>query len=389
MDDQSYHYKQTPMHLAAERGSDKVVQVLCAAGADPNLRYADAMNVYRDGSTPMHLAASNKHTKVVKILLEAGANHMAQDTKGRTPLDIAVAKKCKPLIKMLEEGPSRSLGAGPSSSLAGKKKAAEEAEDPPKAKTAKGDGGDGDGGGASGSGKRFAPPSAAGRAHYEVSEDGRCAIGKGGDNPWTALGGVLAVGDAVALKMVSKEALGIVGVAPREKVWDNRYGLEGQQSIASVRGSVALSCMGNLKINAEQGPAGLREFGAGDVVELRRVGEYVPPHGTHCTHPMAPTVAAGTSTASRSTARWRWSTRRLAPRIRRPYTGARAHSLTTKNAPSSGRSSRCARSVEVVAADGDRMPPISPSVCLTPPNHAHTPAQRTRQAPTERPKSGE
>jgi len=208
----------------------------------------------------MHTAVRRKHAKVVKALRDCGAlTSVVVEKFGfrETPLDLARRLKCKPIVTLLEQGPSKPTG---------KKKAAEEPDDPPKGKTAKTEEP-----GAQPMAKRFAPPSAAGGAHYEISEGGRCAVGKGGDNSWTALGGVLAVGEAVAFKNV--EGAGLVGVAPRDEVWDDRYGLEGAKSLGAVRGGIALSCMGNLKINGDQGPSGLRGFDNGDIIELRRIGE--------------------------------------------------------------------------------------------------------------------
>jgi hypothetical protein len=148
----------------------------------------------------------------------------------------------------------------------------DEPEEPPKGKAAKTSAPEPNGL------PRFSPPSAEGGAHYEISEDGRRAVGKDSDSNWTALGRVLAVGEAVAFKMAEEDMAGLVGLAPppsTDGVWDGRYGLEGQAALGEVRGSIGLSHRGNLKFNGEQGPSDLATFGVGDVIELRRIGEYL------------------------------------------------------------------------------------------------------------------
>lgn len=43
-----------------------------------------------DNETPLHDAAINGHYKLVKLLVEHGADIYAKNSKGKTPLDIAL-----------------------------------------------------------------------------------------------------------------------------------------------------------------------------------------------------------------------------------------------------------------------------------------------------------
>ncbi|MCO5297952.1 MAG: ankyrin repeat domain-containing protein [Fimbriimonadaceae bacterium] len=75
----------TPLFLACRSSygagapAVKRVQLLLEAGADPNARCFD-------GQTPLHMAASRANDRVIEALLEAGAKPMALDSEGRTPL---------------------------------------------------------------------------------------------------------------------------------------------------------------------------------------------------------------------------------------------------------------------------------------------------------------
>ena len=72
------------MIRAAQIDDVDTVQALIASGTDVNI--AD-----RDGMTPLHHAANEGSNKVVAVLLKAGADFTLEDDEGDTPLILAVA----------------------------------------------------------------------------------------------------------------------------------------------------------------------------------------------------------------------------------------------------------------------------------------------------------
>ena len=58
--------KQTPLHLAAQRGDTAMINILMAHHADPN-------PLDREGHTPADLAALHHHQQTVKLLVAQGA----------------------------------------------------------------------------------------------------------------------------------------------------------------------------------------------------------------------------------------------------------------------------------------------------------------------------
>ena len=88
---------ETPLHAALSRPGrppqDHVVELLLAAGADPNARAADGAETgafMRDartrGETPLHRAAAFAGETALRQLIEAGADLEARDAHGDTPL---------------------------------------------------------------------------------------------------------------------------------------------------------------------------------------------------------------------------------------------------------------------------------------------------------------
>ena len=72
----------TPLHFAAQHGTAEIVAALLAAGADPNARR-------KSGWTPLHIAAEFGTATSVTALLEAGADASAAGRNGMTPFDLA------------------------------------------------------------------------------------------------------------------------------------------------------------------------------------------------------------------------------------------------------------------------------------------------------------
>ncbi|KAL0853179.1 hypothetical protein ABMA27_012936 [Loxostege sticticalis] len=73
-------FSSTPLHRASKNGRKEVVQVLLAAGIDPNIR--------THNGTPLHEAACFRKASVVRILLANGADLNATDRRGMTVHDL-------------------------------------------------------------------------------------------------------------------------------------------------------------------------------------------------------------------------------------------------------------------------------------------------------------
>ena len=86
---------ETPLHIAASRGSKDVAELLIAKGA--------IVNVRGNSNTPLHLAARNGRTTLVELLLNKGADINANDNQGYTPLGRAMANKHPKVIALLRE----------------------------------------------------------------------------------------------------------------------------------------------------------------------------------------------------------------------------------------------------------------------------------------------
>ena len=84
---------QTPLHLAAEGGSESVMQLLLKSGARVN-------STDGSGKTPLHVAAKSGNTVCTRLLLENGA-HQTKDSHGMTPLHEAAGSGKTPIMELL------------------------------------------------------------------------------------------------------------------------------------------------------------------------------------------------------------------------------------------------------------------------------------------------
>lgn len=106
---------ETPLHTAAISGNADVVKALLDAGADPNARTAGGQYLKM---TPTHWMVFGKHEAGLAELIKAGADVNAQNTQGKTPMDMAISmnKHGVELLKMLHEAggkPGSETGAEP------------------------------------------------------------------------------------------------------------------------------------------------------------------------------------------------------------------------------------------------------------------------------------
>jgi ankyrin repeat protein len=79
------------LHLAARKGSAKIISLLIEAKADVN--QCDA-----DGKTALHVAAKNGQLEAVRVLLKKGADVDAMTLKGITPLHYAAKHGHKDVV---------------------------------------------------------------------------------------------------------------------------------------------------------------------------------------------------------------------------------------------------------------------------------------------------
>jgi ankyrin repeat protein len=83
----------TPLHYAAEEGHKEIAELLIAAGADVNERWA--------GTTPLHYAAFYGQNEIAELLIAKGADVNAKDEYGYTPLHDAVDEGHKEVVGLL------------------------------------------------------------------------------------------------------------------------------------------------------------------------------------------------------------------------------------------------------------------------------------------------
>ncbi|KAF8897660.1 ankyrin repeat-containing domain protein [Infundibulicybe gibba] len=82
----------TALHMAALKGNEELVRMLCDLGADQDL--ADDM-----GNTPLHYASSWGHIPVVQLLIERGCQYTARNNEGFTASDYAYSFSTKETLQ--------------------------------------------------------------------------------------------------------------------------------------------------------------------------------------------------------------------------------------------------------------------------------------------------
>ncbi|XP_047065404.1 potassium channel KOR1-like isoform X2 [Lolium rigidum] len=92
--------------MAVSKGDSEFVQGALAYGADPNSKDYDQRN-------PLHIAAAEGLYMMAKLLVEAGASVFATDRRGTTPLDEARESGSKPLMRLLEQAKAAELSKFP------------------------------------------------------------------------------------------------------------------------------------------------------------------------------------------------------------------------------------------------------------------------------------
>lgn len=86
----------TPLHLAARTGNLAVAEELIKHRADVNARG------YRQDETPLHIAASRGRVDIVKILLGSGADPYLRNTHKKYPLDFAREENHSEIVLLLD-----------------------------------------------------------------------------------------------------------------------------------------------------------------------------------------------------------------------------------------------------------------------------------------------
>ena len=89
--------KAAPIQSATAAGYEKIVRMLLANGADPNIRE-------QGGYTPLHAAAQNGDEIVIRTLLYGGADLGIRSDDGKLPLDLALEAGHTEAARLLEEG---------------------------------------------------------------------------------------------------------------------------------------------------------------------------------------------------------------------------------------------------------------------------------------------
>ncbi|CAG9761235.1 unnamed protein product [Ceutorhynchus assimilis] len=92
----------TPLYLAAEGGHHKVVSTLLENGANPNALNAITARI-SNKETPLHMACYNNDVRSVELLLKFGTSIDTKDKDGYTPLHLAIEQEHYEVVSILLE----------------------------------------------------------------------------------------------------------------------------------------------------------------------------------------------------------------------------------------------------------------------------------------------
>ena len=108
--DRNRNRGKTVLHMSAERGNMRLVELLLNHGVD-----VDGTDSY--GHTALHYAAGRAHVEIVARLLAAGADPELRNHEGISPLHAAAHVECEPVIELLRRaGADLNAGIGVASS---------------------------------------------------------------------------------------------------------------------------------------------------------------------------------------------------------------------------------------------------------------------------------
>jgi uncharacterized protein len=89
------HLQITPLHSAVNGGYLRVVELLLAAGVDPNVTQLREIR-------PLHQAAHHGHKEIVERLIQAGADPKLKSEEGLTAADYAKLAKRRGFTRLLK-----------------------------------------------------------------------------------------------------------------------------------------------------------------------------------------------------------------------------------------------------------------------------------------------
>ncbi len=106
----------TPLMQAAECSQAEIIDLLLRVGADVTKQGIEnltclhiAVDIAIDGVIQAGESQGKEPTEIIEVLLNNGANVFAQDSAGKTPLDVARDYKSVKIMRLLEEHSHKKL----------------------------------------------------------------------------------------------------------------------------------------------------------------------------------------------------------------------------------------------------------------------------------------